>query len=73
MPPDAWPVVEHRLRVTLDEVHLIPDAEHVEGRDTTNATELSGDLVRRAALLEAKKRVLREEGEARVMGGQRPA
>jgi hypothetical protein len=61
------------VRVTLDAVHLAPDAEDVEGRDTTDATEMSDDLVRRARLREDAKRALREQGEARVLGAERPA
>jgi len=65
-------VVALRLRVKLDAVHLVPDAEDVEGRDIAGATGLTDDLLRRATLLEDKKRVLREEDEARAMGGERP-
>jgi hypothetical protein len=74
VPPDGWRVVEVRLRVKLDEVHLFPTAEPLtDGVDVADGPGLSEDTLRRATLLEDKKRVLREEDEARVMGAARPA
>jgi hypothetical protein len=73
VPPDAWDAVHHRLRVTLDAIRLIPDAEDVERRDTTSATVMAEDLVRRAQVLDAKKQALRDEDAARRGGAARPA
>jgi hypothetical protein len=73
VPPDDWDVVHHRLRVTLDAIRLIPDAEDVEGRDTTSATVRPEDLVRRAQVLDAKRQALRDEDAARRGGAARPA
>ncbi len=73
VPPDDWDAVHHRLRVTLDAIRLIPDAEDVEGRDTTSATVRPEDLVRRARVLDAKRQALRDEDAARRGGAARPA
>jgi hypothetical protein len=72
VPPDDWDLVHHRLRVKLDAIRLIPDAEDAEGRDTTSATVMPEDLVRRAQVLDAKKQALRDEDAPRRGGAARP-
>jgi hypothetical protein len=73
VPPDGWDVVELRLRVKLDALRLIPDTEDVQGREITRGPVMSEDLIRRAEVLDAKKRALAEEGAARRAGAARPA
>jgi hypothetical protein len=72
VPPGMWDVVELRLQVKLGAVRLIPDADEVEGHGITRGTVTPEDLIRRAEVLDAKKRALREEAAARRAGAARP-
>ncbi len=73
VPRGGWPAVELRLRVTLGGVRLIPDSGNAEGREVANTIGVSEDLIRRAEVLDAKKRALRDEDAARRGGAARPA
>jgi hypothetical protein len=73
VPHATWRVVYDRLRAELDAVRSIPDAENPEGRESTSTTVLSEELIRRAEVLDAKERALRDEDAARRGGAVRPA